>query len=120
MNQADPLAVVQDAVNETLVARKTLLDSHATDRLLHICMAVASETAVVADRLDRLERVLTARGQLQPGELDWTELSPEHAEERLRWHEAFAQRILRVVVQDLEALKGRDAGGEPRRIAECN
>jgi hypothetical protein len=120
LTEPDPLATVQNAVDESLVARKTLLDSHATDRLLHVCMGVASETAVLADRLDRLERVLTARGQLQPGELDWTELSPEHADERLRWHEAFAQRILRVVVQDIEALRGRDAGDDPRTLNDCN
>lgn len=115
----DLLDAARNSVNESLVARKTLLDDHVEDRLVHVCMAVAAETAVMADRLDRLERVLTARGQLLPGEVDRFELTPDQSDERLRWHEAFAERLLRVVVQDIEALRGRDAGGTPRPLADC-
>jgi hypothetical protein len=117
-NSGDPLQSARHSVNESVVSRKTLLKEYADDRMVHVCMAVAAETAVLADRLDRLEKVLTARGQVQPDELDWTELSAEHADQRLRWHEAFAERILRVITQDLEVLRGRDAGGEPRRLSE--
>jgi len=107
---------VRDSVRVTNVPRKTFLAPEALDRTLHMCMAVAAEAAVTADRLDRLERRLTARGLLDAGELDAVGLTPEEHQERLRWHEAFMERILRVVMQDIEVLEDVGPVAAPRSI----
>lgn len=106
---------VRDSLRAGTVPRKSFVEPEALDRTIHICMAVAAEAAVTADRLDRLERRLTARGLLDAGELDAVGVTPEEHQERLRWHEAFMERILRVVMQDIEVLE--DAGAAaPRSI----
>jgi hypothetical protein len=106
---------VRNSVRAGTVPRKSFVEPAALDRTVHMCMAVAAEAAVTADRLDRLERRLAARGLLDPGELDAVGLTPEEHQERLRWHEAFMERILRVVMQDIEILEDGEAAA-PRSI----
>jgi hypothetical protein len=80
------------------------------DRVLGITMAVAQEVAAVGEKLDSLERLLVDAGVLQPGALANYVATPEVARERLDVQEAFVARLLRVVEQELVALRASQRG----------
>jgi hypothetical protein len=105
----DKLTAVRRAVADTAGERPAYFDDPDVDRVLAITMAVAGEVAVMGERLDTLERVLADKGVVLSAELEGYEPSDEVVRERLAWHEMFVARILRVVEQELEALKSRRA-----------
>ncbi|MEZ5459872.1 MAG: hypothetical protein R3E65_11375 [Steroidobacteraceae bacterium] len=80
------------------------------DRVLGITMAVAQEVAAVGEKLDSMERLLVDAGVLKAGALAAYVASPDVARQRLDVQEAFVARLLRVVEQELVALRGANAG----------
>lgn len=101
----DKLEAVRRSIAEAAGPRPAFFSDPDVDRVLAITMAVSGEVAVMAERLDTLERVL-AEKQLLTRE-DLAEYAPDEqvVAERMRWHEAFVSRVLRVVEQELETLK---------------
>jgi hypothetical protein len=81
------------------------------ERVLAITMAVVQELAVTRERLDTLERVLAAKGLLDPPEIEQFQPSPEAAAERGLWLQEYLNRVLRIVQQEGEAI-GADAAGD--------
>lgn len=73
------------------------------ERVFAITMAVAQELAVSRQRVDTLERLLTARGLLGDGEIDAFAPDPLAATERAMWSQEYIARILRIVQQENEA-----------------
>jgi len=101
------LDAVKQALIEASPQRPAYFDDPSIDRVLGVVMSLAGEVAVHGERLDTLERVLAAKGLVLPEELAGYEPSPEVAGERFRWHQAFVERLLRVLSQEFEAAKPR-------------
>jgi len=81
------------------------------ERVLAITMAVVQELAVARERVDTLERVLAAKGLLDPQEIEGFQPSPEAAAERGLWLQEYLNRVLRIVQQEGEAIAA-DARGD--------
>lgn len=101
---------VRAAIEYSTEPRITFFDDPDVDRLLGMTMAIAQEVAAVGERLDSLERLLVDAGVLKAGALAAYVAPPEVARERLDVQEAFVARLLRVVEQEIVALRGSDAG----------
>jgi len=99
-----PEAALERALRETSAPRPAYFDDPDIDRVLAITLSVAGEVAVVAERLDTMQRVLERKGVLEAGELEGFEPSEDVREARLAWHRAFIARVLRAVDQELEQL----------------
>ncbi|MFM8518008.1 MAG: hypothetical protein ACKODA_09055 [Nevskiaceae bacterium] len=82
------------------------------DRLLAIVWAMAGELAVTRERLDTLERLLAERAVVQRVDIDAYRPDPQAARERGEWQMEYMARLLRVLQQELEAL--RAGAGEAR------
>lgn len=85
--------------------RPYFLEDKALERVLNITMAVASEVAVMHERLDTIERLLASKNILQNAEIEAFIPDSTQAEERQRWHASYISRVLRIVQQELEALQ---------------
>ena len=100
-----------DAVNDIVMAgnkskggRPYFLEDPAVERVLNISMAIAADLAVLHERLDTIERLLEAKGQLNRTEIEAYVPDDAAAEERQAWHARFSARILRIVQQEVEAV----------------
>ena len=80
------------------------------DRLLAIIWAMA----VTRERLDTLERLLAERAVVQRTDLDAYRPDAEAARERGEWQMEYIARLLRVLQQELDALRatGAKASGD--------
>jgi hypothetical protein len=105
----DTLSAARAAIEYSTQPRVAFFDDPAVDRVLGITMAVAQEVGQVLEKLDTIERVLVQRGTLAPGELQAFVPTPAIAAERLTMQQAFCARLLRVVEQELVALRGEQA-----------
>jgi hypothetical protein len=99
-------------INDILLAnskakgkRPYFFDDPAVERVLNITMALAAELAVVHERLDTIERLLDAQGTLRRADIEAYRPDARSEEERQRWHAAFIARTLRIVQQEMEAMK---------------
>ena len=92
--------------------RPNFLDDPAIERVLSITLAVAGELAVMRERLDTIERLLENDQPVTRAAIDRFEPTPAQARERAMWHQEYLARILRIVHQELEALKGDDPRSE--------
>ena len=104
--------------NKSKGKRPYFFDDPAVERVLNITLSVAMEHAVTRERLDTLERLLAAKGILNPAEIDAYEPDEMAAEQRQRWHAEYIARILRIVQQELEALEHPENNQDIEEIAE--
>lgn len=100
----------QAAIEYSAEPRIAFFADPDVDRVLGITMAVAQEVAAVGEKLDSLERLLVESGVLKAGALATYVAPPDVARQRLDVQEAFVARLLRVVEQELVALRGAEAG----------
>lgn len=103
---------VRAAIEYSAEPRIAFFDDPDVDRVLGITMAVAQEVAAVSEKLDSLERLLVEAGVLKAGALAAYTASAEVARERLDIQEAFVARLLRVVEQEIVALRCSEARPE--------
>jgi hypothetical protein len=82
------------------------------ERVLSIAMAIAMEHAVTRQRLDALERLVEAKGLLSRAELDGFVPGPEAEVERTRWMKEYIARVLRIVLQETEAVERAASGAD--------
>jgi hypothetical protein len=99
-------------INDILLAnskakgkRPYFFNDAAVERVLNITMAVAGELAVMHERLDTIERLLEAKGTLSRADIEAYRPDAKSEEERQRWHAAYIARILRIVQQEMEAIR---------------
>jgi hypothetical protein len=104
---------VRAAIEYSTEPRIAFFDDPDVDRVLGITMAVAQEVAAVGEKLDSLERLLVEAGVLQAGALAAYVAPAEAAAQRLDVQEAFVARLLRVVEQEIVALRGSEASLAP-------
>lgn len=74
----------------------------ATDKLMAIVLTLVGELAVTRDRLDALERMLEADGNLSREALDALEFDDEATAERDASRQAYIRRVMRIVTMALE------------------
>ncbi len=113
------------AVNDVLMAgdkskggRPYFFNDPAVERVLNIAMAVATEVAVVRERMDSIERLLEQKGILQQSEIEAFVPTDEQAEERQLWHARYAARIMRIVQQEADAIAYPENNIPMRQIAD--
>lgn len=83
------------------------------ERVLTITMAVATELAVLRQRLDTVERVLDERGVLTRADIEGFEPDKAAADERGAWTQEYLARVLRVMQQEREAIaRGKEVASE--------
>ena len=117
--------IKQSAVNDVLMAgekskggRPYFYDDPAVERVLNISLAIATEVAVVRERMDTIERLLEAKGILQQAEIEAFVPTDEQAEERQLWHARYAARIMRIVQQELAAIAHPENNMPMQQIAD--
>jgi len=117
----DDVKAVRAAIEYSTQPRVSFFDDPGVDRVLGITMAVAQEVGCVLERLDTMERLLVQSGTLQPGALQAYVPDPAVAQQRLSMQEAFVTRLLRVVEQEIVALRAEQAAGTatPGRPADA-
>jgi hypothetical protein len=113
------------AINDILMAgdkskgaRPYFMNDPAVERVFNITMAVATELAVVRERLDTIERLLQKKGVLLQNEIEAFEPNDEEAEIRQLWHARYAARIMRIVQQELDALAKPENNTPMHQIAD--
>jgi polyhydroxyalkanoate synthesis regulator phasin len=118
-------AIDTSGVNDILMAgdkskggRPYFFNSAETERVLNIAMAIATEVAVVRERLDTIERLLDAKGLLSQQEIEAFVPDEQQAEERQLWHARYAARILRIVQQELDAVAHPENNIPMQQIAD--
>ncbi|WP_029011456.1 hypothetical protein [Niveispirillum irakense] len=92
--------------------RPQFLNNWEAERAMAIAMTLAGELAVTRQRLDTLERVLTAKGILTREEIESFVPTKAEAAERGLWNQEFIARVLRVVQQEAEAMSIKDESSE--------
>jgi hypothetical protein len=93
------------ASNKSKGKRPYFFDDAAVERVLNITMAVAQELAVTRERLDTLERLLEKKGIIYPVDIESFTPNEAQAEARQRAHATYIARILRIVQQEVEAIR---------------
>ena len=78
--------------------------------MLSIAVAVATELAVLHERVDTIERLLEKNGSLTRADIE-NFRDPQAHIERSHWQKAYIARIFRMLQQDKEALE--DSKDEP-------
>jgi len=84
--------------------RPQYFENPAIDQLHAIVLAMSAEIAVLYDRCDALERMLAAKGIVEPGAVDSYEPGEPAREERALKREALINRLFRAVREDRERL----------------
>ncbi|MSO97243.1 MAG: hypothetical protein EXR11_03350 [Rhodospirillaceae bacterium] len=85
--------------------RPYFFDDPAVERVLSITMAVATEVAVLRERMDTIERLMESGQPVTKAAIDAFKPDDNAARERQEWHAAYVARILRIVQQELQALE---------------
>jgi hypothetical protein len=98
--------------------RPYFFDDPAVERVLAITMAVAQEVAVVRERLDTIERLLEKKGSLTRADIDAYTPDPASATERAEWQRMYISRVLRIVQQEIEAMKAPEKNFDVEAQAE--
>lgn len=107
MNELDPVAL---ANRRAKGKRPQFLDDPAVERVLAITVAVATELAVLRERVDTIERLLEKNGSLTRSDIEHFR-DPQAHVERSHWQKEYVARIFRILQQDKEAIE--DGNDDP-------
>ncbi len=77
---------------------QTFFDDSGLDRAVGMIMTLASELYVLRDRQRCLEKMLAARGMLDPAELDFYKPTADEAEEIAADRDAFVASLMENVL----------------------
>jgi hypothetical protein len=112
-------------VNDILMAgdkskggRPYFFNSAETERVMNIALAIATEVAVVRERMDTIERLLESKNLLSQNEIEAFVPSDTQAEERQLWHARYAARIMRIVQQEINAVAHPENNTPMQQIAD--
>ena len=97
--------------------RPQFLDDPAVERVLSIAVAVATELAVLRERVDTIERLLEKNGSLVRADIE-NFRDPQAHVERSQWQKEYVARIFRMLQQDREALEDADESSMEAIAAE--
>ncbi|CAM3652209.1 hypothetical protein [Litorimonas haliclonae] len=99
-NPLDPLSL---AGAKPKGKRPYFLKDPDVERVMSVTMAIAQELAVMRERLDTVERLLSEKGITQD-DIENFKPTKDQAEQRGAWTQEYLARILRIYQQDIEAL----------------
>jgi hypothetical protein len=105
------LSLALDRAGQKPAGKRPYFLDAEVERVLAITMVVVQELAVARERIDTLERLLTASGVIAPGAVEAFRPSADVVAERGRWTEEYIARVLRIVQQEGEAIAAQ-AGGD--------
>lgn len=114
MNAFDPITL---ANRRAKGKRPQFLDDPAVERVLSIAVAVATELAVLRERVDTIERLLEKNGSLVRADIE-NFRDPQAHVERSEWQKEYVARIFRMLQQDREALEDADESSMEAIAAE--
>ncbi len=80
------------------------LDNPHVDKLLAMVMALTGEVSVLRERLDTIERLLETKGNISIAEIESYQADEKVTQQREQWRDAYLERVLRVLEEDLEVL----------------
>lgn len=83
--------------SHNMAARPHFFDNPVTDELIAIILALTSELAVSADRLDTLERVLADAGVIPADAIERFSPDSNVTAERKQRHQDYLRRVFRVL-----------------------
>ncbi len=83
-------------------ARPFALGDRHLERVLSMVVSVAAEVSVIHDRYDTLARILAEKGMLRQEDLENYEPDDEVERQREAWREAFLDRMLRILQEDIQ------------------
>ncbi|MEP0751753.1 hypothetical protein NDA03_05915 [Trichocoleus sp. Lan] len=75
-----------------------------SDKLLAMVLALTGEVSVLHERLDTVERLAQTKGLISIEEIENYQPSEQVEQEREQWRQAYLDRILRVVKEQLDTL----------------
>ena len=99
-------------------ARPYFFNDKENEKVLNIAMAVATEVAVIRERIDTIERLLENRGLLNREDIDAFTPTEAQAQERQLWHARYAARILRIMQQEMDAVANPQNNMNMQQIAD--
>lgn len=103
MSQAENLQQLINAASSG--KRPYFFENNDVDRLLTIVWAMAGELAVTRERLDTVERLLAERQLLDRTAIEAYCPDRAAALERGQWQMDYIARLLRILQQEIDALK---------------
>ncbi len=80
------------------------------DRVMAIAIAIASEVAVLRERLDTFETLVARRGVVSADDIEQFVPTPEHEKRREQWRHDFLDRVLYVLRAEADTAVDRSAG----------
>lgn len=78
-------------------ARPVFSQDPEIDRVMAVTMALASEVAVLRERIDTISTIASNKNVLSLDEIENFRPSKEHEERREQWREEFLERILYIM-----------------------
>ena len=111
----DPIAA---AGNKAKGRRPQFFELEESERLMSILMAVVEELAVTRERLDTVERLLEAQGNLDRSAIEAFHPNAKQARERGLKHQEYLARVLRIVQQEREALENAKTRGPEKTLEQ--
>lgn len=75
-----------------------------SDKLLAMVLALTGEVSVLRERLDTVERLAQTKGLISVEEIENYQPNEQVEQEREQWRQAYLDRILRVVKEELDTL----------------
>jgi len=85
--------------------RPFFLKDSDVEKVLAVTMAVAQELAVMRERLDTVERLLSEKGVVTRDDIEAFDPPISVTDERGAWHQEYLARILRIYQQEIEGLE---------------
>jgi hypothetical protein len=82
------------------------------DRVMAIAMAIASEVAVLRERLDTFETLAAERGVVSAADIERFVPTAEHEKRREQWRHDFLDRVLYILRAEADT-SGDRAAGQP-------
>ena len=98
--------------------RPYFFDDPAVERVLSITMAVATEVAVLRERMDTIERLMESGTPATKAAIDAYKPDDQAGKERQEWHAAYIARILRIIHQELQALQDPSLNVSSQKLAD--
>ena len=111
----DPIAA---AGNKAKGRRPQFFELEESERLMSILMAVVEELAVTRERLDTVERLLEAQGNLDRSAIEAFHPNAKQARERGLKHQEYIARVLRIVQQEREELEDAKTRGPEKTLEQ--
>jgi hypothetical protein len=86
------------------------------DQFVAMLMAVATEVSVLRERIDTIERVAAARGLFSGDDIEKYRPPEEVQAWRDEWRARYLDRIFRILEEELDDIRYREADAEYERI----